>query len=250
MNSINISKTRKYWIAVGFGSYVLNMLIFAAIYNILFRGNASNFSFNSNVQNTQVALVKSSATYELKKLRLQLDAYKQLKLALDEQVDISGISAIEKPFIINKDGYRFVFTTISVETRSRWGGSPSRYYILTVTIHNNNQKIDFDTIDIYYYHIFKSSKEIIQDHVANSIKNRQLYINKTQNIFLSLESSNPKAWGFWDFFYFSVVTQVTLGYGDILPNSFSIRMLVSMQIILGLSIPVVVFSLLLATDNE
>jgi hypothetical protein len=39
-----------------------------------------------------------------------------------------------------------------------------------------------------------------------------------------------------DFLYFSIVTVTTLGYGDIVPNSTSVRMLVVLQILLGLAL--------------
>jgi Ion channel/Protein of unknown function (DUF1345) len=40
-------------------------------------------------------------------------------------------------------------------------------------------------------------------------------------------------WRYWDFLYFSIITQTTVGFGDILPNSTSVRMLVSIQILCG-----------------
>jgi voltage-gated potassium channel len=39
---------------------------------------------------------------------------------------------------------------------------------------------------------------------------------------------------FWDFLYFSTITQSSTGYGDILPNGRLVRMVVTLQIILGL----------------
>jgi len=44
--------------------------------------------------------------------------------------------------------------------------------------------------------------------------------------------SNP-AWSLFDFFYFSLVTITTLGYGDILPNNQSVRMVVTAETISG-----------------
>lgn len=47
---------------------------------------------------------------------------------------------------------------------------------------------------------------------------------------------SPGIWSYWDFCYFSASTQTTLGYGDILPNSTLARMLVIIQVFLGLAI--------------
>lgn len=43
-------------------------------------------------------------------------------------------------------------------------------------------------------------------------------------------------WGFLDFLYFSVITQATIGYGDIIPNSRSARMLVMTQVLLAVAL--------------
>jgi hypothetical protein len=43
-----------------------------------------------------------------------------------------------------------------------------------------------------------------------------------------------RVWGFWDFVYFSGVTITTVGYGDILPNRTLVRMLVLVEILIGL----------------
>ena len=46
-------------------------------------------------------------------------------------------------------------------------------------------------------------------------------------------SSDP-VWDLIDFCYFSAVTMTTLGYGDIIPNSREVRVLVMVQAITGL----------------
>jgi hypothetical protein len=40
-------------------------------------------------------------------------------------------------------------------------------------------------------------------------------------------------WSFVDFLYFSTITQTTVGYGDILPNSRAVRVCVILQILWG-----------------
>lgn len=54
----------------------------------------------------------------------------------------------------------------------------------------------------------------------------------------------PHVWHFIDFLYFSTITQSTVGYGDILPNSSLVRMIVVSQIGLGYFILVVLINLL------
>jgi hypothetical protein len=41
-------------------------------------------------------------------------------------------------------------------------------------------------------------------------------------------------WSYLDFFYFSTITQTAVGYGDILPNSSAVRIVVIMQALIGI----------------
>jgi hypothetical protein len=50
----------------------------------------------------------------------------------------------------------------------------------------------------------------------------------------TLNTSRPDIWNFIDFLYFSTISQTTIGYGDILPNSRIVRTLVMVQVLVGL----------------
>ena len=49
----------------------------------------------------------------------------------------------------------------------------------------------------------------------------------------STSTGAPDVWSYWDFLYFSVIVQTTVGFGDILPNSTMVRLLVAFQIFVG-----------------
>jgi voltage-gated potassium channel len=53
---------------------------------------------------------------------------------------------------------------------------------------------------------------------------------------------------YWDFLYFSGITQTTVGYGDMLPNSTAIRMIVLAQILIGYFIIAVILNISLTTS--
>lgn len=68
--------------------------------------------------------------------------------------------------------------------------------------------------------------------------------NETERARLNQQLKNSQAeLNYWDFFYFSTITQTSTGYGDILPNSRMVRGVVTLQIIFGLIILGVVISL-------
>jgi hypothetical protein len=54
----------------------------------------------------------------------------------------------------------------------------------------------------------------------------------------SEEKTNYKSryWGYLDFVYFSAMTQTTVGYGDIVPNSTFTRLLAAIQVLTGLAL--------------
>ena len=53
------------------------------------------------------------------------------------------------------------------------------------------------------------------------------YVNKDPSV-------KAQLWSFWDFLYFSGITLTTVGYGDILPNSTPVRMVVLSEVLMGL----------------
>jgi len=57
-----------------------------------------------------------------------------------------------------------------------------------------------------------------------------------------LESGSPP-WTAFDFLYFSLITQTTVGYGDILPNCSKVRKLVITQVVLGLTLLALIINL-------
>lgn len=82
-------------------------------------------------------------------------------------------------------------------------------------------------------------------------------INQTQSDLAELlrrqatvSGTSPEVWSYWDFFYFSSISQTTVGYGDILPNSVVIRMLVVVQVLISYVLLVVVLNVLVNARHE
>jgi hypothetical protein len=63
-------------------------------------------------------------------------------------------------------------------------------------------------------------------------------------------TSSPWARRWVDFLYFSTITQSTVGYGDILPNSTSVRGVVMFQCILSLGLVSFVIAVIAGGTDE
>lgn len=77
----------------------------------------------------------------------------------------------------------------------------------------------------------KTSKIKINKRISEIKNEKKSYIEKLHN---NDKWESSEAWGYIDFMYFSLVTQTTLGYGDIMPNNRLVRGVVTFQLIISL----------------
>lgn len=93
-------------------------------------------------------------------------------------------------------------------------------------------------------------KRDARSFIKDLLEETQQKITTVSRRLEGVNSAKPKGhvWGFWDFFYFSVITQCTVGYGDILPNTTLIRMLVALQIIVGLFLMGIVINIIMTRN--
>jgi hypothetical protein len=57
------------------------------------------------------------------------------------------------------------------------------------------------------------------------------------------EETSPDVWSYLDFLYFATISQTTVGYGDILPNSTTVRVLVIVQVLIAYGLLVVILNI-------
>ena len=75
-------------------------------------------------------------------------------------------------------------------------------------------------------------------------------LEKAYDRWNDFEIGKSTVWSFIDFLYFSTITQTTVGYGDILPNSTIVRSLVASQAILTQALVLVVLNIVVASVSQ
>lgn len=72
--------------------------------------------------------------------------------------------------------------------------------------------------------------------------------SRSHDLVLRLPTAVRPSWGYPDFIYFSAITQLTVGYGDILPNTTLVRVLVVLQSLVAAVMLVVVINLVITGE--
>lgn len=216
------------------GLYLASLFGFALLYRDAFASDHNHFLFNIDILKAQESRFKSSTELLVAKQTAQLQAYEQLITDLNQRA--SPPTPENGNVTFRLPGYSFTFS----RPITSFSGSPIEQgpaQPLLVLIHDRDgREIAQEGIPAFSGPFFPANIEFYRDVANTAIDRLKSSISENQRLLATVGSATPEVWGFWDFFYFSVVTQTTVGYGDILPNSTSVRMLVISQIILGLVI--------------
>jgi Ion channel len=224
------------WLLGVFGLYLIGIFLFAGIYYRIYVRSKRSFSFNIDILNNQVSLVQDRIEKEIANLTI-------FENALIE-------------FITHLDDNSFAIEEITTERKVIQTANFCYHLNVTETMHPMGYSEIFSSLDVYdrkggihrgtQYDIGNDLSEFPDKYgltIKQILSETQRSIAEHRRRLVTLASAWPEVWSFWDFFYFSVITQSTVGYGDILPNRTLIRVFVSVQIIWGLVLLVVVINL-------
>lgn len=94
------------------------------------------------------------------------------------------------------------------------------------------------TIDQSIYNVNQRPDDILSELNRRELLLQKKLLNAQMQELLhkwrSINNFHKEHLNYFDFLYFSIITATTTGYGDIVPNSTMIRVLVSIQILLSL----------------
>jgi hypothetical protein len=223
------------WILTCFGLFLISIIVFAFVYYQLHKKNSRRFLFSAEIKLSQRDSFVAEATRRIERLEATIEALDFWALELEKGIPKSSL--YEKGEFILPSGRRTRIarwqTPISVS------GFSTTVFVCNVWDESGTLRLEekLPTSLIFETYSKKSHEQ------EQQFRRSQVASLKQQLSSLSLESGF--VWSFWDFLYFSAISQTTVGYGDILPNATVVRLLVVSQILVGYAILVVLLNVLL-----
>lgn len=230
---LNNKNFRLRWV---FYAYLIIILIFAFIYQISYNIDHTSFVFAKDVHQSKLSS------------QIQEDSLLISNLETEAKLLNNVIHRFQRPSSTKSDtlysNFRYIFL--------RWG---LKNFDLEMGINKTvfNKSNIGESITHKIKLLKQDKEEPILDHevtlsatiaetispetIGLKIANKRLVDNDKE--LTELKSSEYLRWNFFDFFYFSTITQATVGYGDMLPNATYIRVLVALQTLIGIFITIV-----------
>ncbi len=218
--------------------YVASLFIFAGFYYGIYVRAPHTFSFNSDILAAQIDIIRTSAKHDLEKYLLKVNLLQQLVVKMDQGINPPRITENQITEFVTDD-YHYIFSQyalIDLPDIDPLGGLvPVVQNRLQIRDKDGNEISNDELPDESFVRLPKTvddGKELAT-HLITTYQQKSGEIQGRLN---TLSNPSPEVWSFWDFLYFSTITQTTVGYGDILPNSTVVRMLVIVQVILGIAL--------------
>lgn len=213
------------WLTIVFVVYLVSILVFGSVYYLLYKQNRSNFAFNSDILRSQKDVVGGSIREQLEQSSYDISLVRELRGVVNDPAQIekgsfapgsasNSIATFECP------AGKYVYTAPTV------GSLPTSPRLRVERPDGSTQEVRGGPILMTP----RTTEDLgrICAYWEDTLRTRN---EELRHILTSIEGDTPDVWTFWDFLYFSAITQCTVGYGDILPNSTPVRILVTMQTI-------------------
>lgn len=244
-----------------FLAYLLLIMIFAHVYEYLYAADHSRFAFNTDLRLMRHQEVLLSRNSQLHKIEITLAAVDELLVHLSDMRAVIHVSPADKMFIrLQTTRYSFglsfaphwsrtptgkLFKTARLSIADKHGTSLGEELVESMgpdlSLEKALPQADSDAVMKSYSPPPTSeqlSEMIMPLHIRLVGSLNQVKLDVARLTITKQGASNPNEedWNYFDFLYFSTITQTTVGYGDILPKRTIVRACVVLQVLLGLSL--------------
>jgi len=232
---------RNYWVIVSFLAYLVEILVFARLYHNAYRAGANSFFTPEHLHEAR----RRESLEELAESIVSLEARISFLTALREALQKGTASMspdLEGVKTVLPDGRAGLFRWFEDDEPHMAVAGPVAPAFLVVCDPSGS------TIAQGFVEGAgqppTETKDAVQ-YIAKHLQDLQCRLQTRIKRKLQLDSGSP-AWSAFDFLYFSVITQTTVGYGDILPNCTKVREYVMVQVVVGLILLAVIINLTVA----
>jgi Ion channel len=223
---------------------------FALIYHALYRFNPLNFVFAQDIAHGRRTEVLEQKTRDRDTLLASASGLDELARTLAQRRqdlaftrgglwDVSAITGPTYEFEIGM-GYFWVLAKDShiycenyVDFRLRGAGGSPRREILVLHGPRNDDPARERKIEAI---LAARHPSFYRELVLRRLKERRTEIERISTEIAAINSVQTRIWRYGDFLYFSTITQASVGYGDILPNSTAVRTVVTIQVLCGVAL--------------
>lgn len=225
-----INLLKKNWLLISsYIAFVVLVFIFALIYHEIYKRDNGSFTIQSEVDSTQKKRMLQGKEGLSKKLRVLNEVYNEIT-----NKDLVYQKTSSRAFRLSSGHSFTVAQTVN-------GLTSEEIAAYTITVHlktNKNESYGFETVMFCENPPVSVPREIFPDKPSDSI-----FLFKTIMQQIGRELNTLKAWNYIDFLYFSVITQTTIGFGDIIPNNTRVRTFVIVQALLSSLILIVIVNM-------
>ncbi|HEY6769659.1 MAG TPA: potassium channel family protein [Candidatus Sulfotelmatobacter sp.] len=219
---------RNGWLIVTFLVFIGTIVGFGVVYMLLSKKRRSHFIFNSDIVAAQKQQVQHDVAGVSQRLQLTLTILRECLAVVEnssEQRKIVSLDSGARCECIFDPG-----DTLAAEFSCLPGSC--------IKVYSSENKL----LGEYFIYYNESTSEALSRTLNRVEKEYSGVVIQLQ----SLTTPLSDVWSFIDFLYFSTMTQTTVGYGDILPNSSAVRKVVMLQVLVGYALVLIVLNLVLS----
>jgi Ion channel len=215
-----------------FGVFVGLLFVFGFIYYSLYRRRRSHFAFNSDILATRRTNFKDHCADQIPRVDLQIDRLRELLRFFDS--DKTASKKVDKGVKLSS-GTDYKIGSVTYYFAH---GAATSFYLEILDQGKTIGVFPVGPVQSLMWE-FGSGKRVVANFLKRTERNRLDLLTRLG----TTSEAWPDIWSYLDFVYFATISQTTIGYGDILPNSTTVRVLVITQVLIAYALLIVVLNI-------